>query len=100
MGRVTPATDPDVGKKTYQFDPQMDPLQVLHDPHLSPTLIWAGKKEHTSFEIPTVSLHVHERIYPRTIIKALQIKNGKGIQDSLFDSKRKNIPHNNIILNS
>lgn len=27
-----------------------------------PQLVWAGKAEHTSFEVPTVSLHVHERI--------------------------------------
>lgn len=31
-----------------------------------------GKAEHTSFEVPTVSLHVHERIDPRTIIEAVR----------------------------
>ena len=31
-----------------------------YDPHLDPQLVWAGKKEHASFEVPTVSLHVHE----------------------------------------
>jgi type I restriction enzyme R subunit len=36
-----------------------------YDPHLDPALVWAGKSEHTSFEIPTVSLHVHERIWAR-----------------------------------
>ncbi|MDP2852777.1 MAG: hypothetical protein Q8O28_00870 [Smithellaceae bacterium] len=36
-------------KRTYQYDP-----------HLDPQLQWAGKAEHTSFEVPTVSLHVHE----------------------------------------
>ncbi len=52
VGLVTPETDPDAGqKKTYEYDP-----------HLDPQLIWAGKAEHTSFEVPTVSLHVHERI--------------------------------------
>ena len=30
-----------------------------YDPHLDPQLQWAGKAEHTSFEVPTVSLHVH-----------------------------------------
>jgi adenine-specific DNA-methyltransferase len=33
-----------------------------YDPHLDPQLVWAGKKEHTSFEVHTASLHVHERI--------------------------------------
>ena len=31
-----------------------------------------GKKEHTSFDVPTVSLHVHERIDPSTIIEAVR----------------------------
>jgi len=42
-----------------------------YDPHLDPQLQWAGKTEHTSFEVPTVSLHVHERIDPRSIIEAV-----------------------------
>ncbi len=67
VGLVTPDTDPDAGrKKTYEFDP-----------HLDPQLVWAGKAEHTSFEVPTVSLHVHERIDPRTIIEATRKRNGK-----------------------
>jgi len=48
VGLVTPDTDPekDAGK-TYAYDP-----------HLDPQLQWAGKAEHTSFTVPTVSLHV------------------------------------------
>lgn len=57
VGLVTPDTDQDAPKKQYQFDP-----------HLDPQLQWAGKAEHTSFEVDTVSLHVHERIDPLTII--------------------------------
>ena len=41
-----------------------------HGPHIDPQLTWAGKAEHTSFDVPTVSLHVHERNDPRTIIEA------------------------------
>ena len=65
VGLVTPDTDRDAGKKTYAYDP-----------HLDPQLQWAGKAEHTSFEVPTVSLHVHERIEPRTIIEATRKHNG------------------------
>ena len=66
VGLVTPETDQDAGaKKTYAYDP-----------HLDPQLMWAGKVEHTSFELPTVSLHVHERIDPRTIIEAVRKRNG------------------------
>lgn len=53
VGLVTPETDRDEGRKRYE-----------HDPHLDPRLSWAGKAEHTSFEVPTVSLHVQERIDP------------------------------------
>jgi adenine-specific DNA-methyltransferase len=67
VGLVTPATDPtDPPKRTYQYDP-----------HLDPQLVWAGKAERTSFDVPTVSLHVHERIDPKTIIKAVR-SNGDG----------------------
>jgi len=89
VGLVTPKTDPDQGKKTYQYDP-----------HLDPQLVWAGKAERTSFEVPTVSLHVHERIDPRTIIRAVQKRNGDGgksvsgkmVQKSLFEEPEENPP--------
>lgn len=66
VGLVTPETDRDAGNKTYTYDP-----------HIDPALQWAGKAERTSFEIPTLSLHVHERIDPRSIIEAVRKKNGE-----------------------
>lgn len=63
VGLVTPDTDKDAPKKKYQYDP-----------HLDPQLQWAGKTEHTSFEVDTVSLHVHERIDPKTIIEHVRKK--------------------------
>ena len=80
VGLVTPGTDPVVGtRKTYAYDP-----------HLDPQLQWAGKAEHTSFRVPTVSLHVHERIDPCTIIEAVKHRNGSGgsPQMGLFESER------------
>ena len=76
VGLVTPDTDKDAGRTTY-----------AHDPHLDPQLHWAGKAEHTSFEVPTVSLHVHERIDSRTIVEAVRKRNGNGAggQMSLFE---------------
>ena len=38
----------------------------------APYLQWAGKAEHTSFEVDTVSLHVHERIDPMSILSAVR----------------------------
>ena len=83
VGLVTPETDRDAGRKTYAYDP-----------HLDPQLQWAGKAEHTSFEVPTVSLHVHERIDPRTIIEATRKRNGNGapVQGSLFELPEENPP--------
>ena len=57
-----------------------------YDPHLDPKLQWAGKAEHTSFEVPTVSLHVHERIDPRRIIEQLRKEPEPNTQLSLFQS--------------
>ena len=76
VGLVSPENDPDTGKKTYRYDP-----------HLDPTLQWAGKAEHTSFEVDTASLHVHERIDPRTIIDTVQRKTDD-TQKSLFAEER------------
>ena len=39
-------TDRDAGAAAYAYDP-----------HLEPRLDWAGKAEHASFTVPTVSLH-------------------------------------------
>ncbi len=71
-GLVSADTDPINGKKTYKFDP-----------HLDPELIWAGKAEGVSFDVDTVSLHVHERIDPLTIIDAVRNKEPDS-QRSLF----------------
>jgi adenine-specific DNA-methyltransferase len=99
VGLVTPETDPVASThKTYDYVkpvPSMKPKQELdYDPHLDPQLVWAGKKEHSSFEVPTVSLHVHERIDPYTIIKAVKKKNGNGSpkQPSLFERPEEHRP--------
>ena len=82
VGLVNEHTDKYEPKKTYEYDP-----------HLDPQLNWAGKAEHTSFEVPTVSLHVHERIDPRSIIEAVRKKNGNNYEQmSLFSSKDENPP--------
>ena len=81
VGLVTPETDRDAGTKPYS-----------HDPHVDPQLVWAGKAERTSFDVPTVSLHVHERIDPRTIIEATRKRNGSDPQQSLFTAPEENPP--------
>jgi len=82
VGLVNPQTDKESGKKTY-----------ASDSHLDPQLVWAGKAERTSFEVPTVSLHVHERIDPRSIVEAVRWRNGSNDQQiSLFQSPEENPP--------
>ncbi len=53
-----------------------------YDPHLDPQLVWAGKAEHTSFEVDVVSLHIHERISTRAILDA--VRRPEPLQLSLF----------------
>ncbi len=81
VGLVTPETDGAEEKKVYE-----------HDPHLDPQLQWAGRQERTSFEIPTVSLHVHERVDPRTIVEAVRKRPDPGGQLSLFSAPEENPP--------
>jgi adenine-specific DNA-methyltransferase len=123
VGLVTSDTDKETAeKKTYSYDPHLDPslqfdsqrsqiekiidngmtAQTLEDAKTalselkkrqSPYLNWAGKAEHTSFEVPTVSLHVHERIDPRTIIEAVRKRNGHNYEQmSLFNVSKENPP--------
>jgi adenine-specific DNA-methyltransferase len=78
IGLVKSETDPDTGKrKSYQYDP-----------HLDPQLHWAGKGERTSFEVPTASLHIHERIDPRRIVDSVR-KQEDTPQLSLFEAGKK-----------
>lgn len=130
VGIVTPATDPNSGKSVWAYDPHLDPelqfdpqrasIEALIDDALasgsldqmrdaleelkrlqSPYLNWAGKAERTSFEIDTVSLHVHERIDPASILSAVRKAmkgerkaNGaeKAMQPGLFDAPFENLP--------
>ena len=108
VGLVTPDDDADERTTRYVWDPHIDPalqfdvgraqVENLIDAALAsgdegtmraaleqlkrqaaPYLNWSGKAERTSFEVDTVSLHVHERIDPATILTALKkrIKPGK-----------------------
>lgn len=84
VGLVTPETDKDAPKRKYQYDP-----------HLDPQLVWAGKAERSSFEVDTVSLHVHERIDPLTIISRVckpKYQQGGYQQLSLFEKPENYLP--------
>ncbi len=80
VGLVSDVTDVDYGQKKKKYE---------YDPHLDPQLQWAGKAERTSFEVPVVSLHVHERIDPKTIIEAVRKEDNQPRQISLFEQQEK-----------
>lgn len=86
VGLVSSATDRLNGRTKYQ-----------HDPHIDPYLSWAGKKEGTEFEVQNVSLHIHERIDPKRIIKSFLKDEGKPRQPSLFEEPDNDPPLNKAI---
>ena len=128
VGMVDTASDGVEGQTTWAYDPHIDPtlsfdtarasIEKLIDDALasgdeavmrqaleqlkrmqSPYLNWTGKAERTSFEVDTVSLHVHERIDPATILAAVQkrIKGAKGkgkveFQPDMFAAPFENLP--------
>jgi adenine-specific DNA-methyltransferase len=58
-----------------------------------PYLNWTGKADRTSFDVDTVSLHVHERIDPRTIVEVTRKRNSdKDPQMLLFEQPEQNPP--------
>ncbi len=71
----------------------LEELRRLQAPYLQ----WTGKAERTSFEVDTVSLHVHERIDPASILSAVRKrmeddKQGKGRQGDLFAAPFEQLP--------
>lgn len=75
VGLVTAQTDKTTGKSPYQYDP-----------HIDPSLQWAGKAERMSFEVPNISLHIHERVDAKTIAKSFIKTQERSHQPSLFDA--------------
>jgi adenine-specific DNA-methyltransferase len=127
VGMVHPGNDPDAPKTRWAYDPHLDPvlnfdtaragIERLIDDALAsddparmreallelkrlqqPYLQWTGKAEGTSFEVDTVSLHVHERVDPATILAhAARRLKGKDAaqqwrQPDLFDAPFENLP--------
>ena len=94
------ANNPPVGQVNSDSEPVAPTKKTYaYDPHLDPQLMWAGKAERTSFEIPTVSLHVHERIDPKAIVAAVRTNgdrakpgDGKYRQMSLFEEPATYLP--------
>ncbi|WP_244523235.1 site-specific DNA-methyltransferase [Aerobium aerolatum] len=127
VGMVHAGTDPDGDKTVWAYDPHLDPvlnfdsaragIERLIDEALAsgdlekmrdalqelkrlqaPYLNWTGKAERTSVAVDTVSLHVHERVDPATILaNAAKRLTGKDAatqwrQPDLFAAPFENLP--------
>lgn len=76
----------------------LEKLKRLQIPYLQ----WTGKAERTSFDVDTVSLHVHERIDPATILGEVQKsmkagkqegkESGSAFQPDLYHAPFENLP--------
>lgn len=79
-----------------QMKAALEELKRLQSPYLQ----WTGKAERTSFDVDTVSLHVHERIDPATILAAVQkrIRDSKGKSSPAFQSDLFHAPFENLPL--
>jgi adenine-specific DNA-methyltransferase len=80
--------NPEAGLVNSKTDRSEGRTKYAYDPHLDPTLQWAGKQERSEFDVPNVSLHVHERIDPKTIAKSFIKEKERSAQPSLFDLER------------
>jgi len=129
VGLVNPESDPEQPKTTWKYNPHLDPalqfdvgrahVEKLIDGALAsgdekrmrvalqelkrigePYLNWTGKAERTSFAVDTVSLYVHERIDPASILAAVRkrMKDAQGKeqdkwkQPDLFAAPFENLP--------
>lgn len=85
--RAKRVNNPEVGLVSSSLDSRPVKKTYKHDPYIDPHLSWAGKEEGISFEVDTVSLHIHERIDPKRVIKQVLKNSGESVikQPSLFE---------------
>lgn len=87
------ANNPKAGYARYDRVKE-ETAKYAYDPHIDPTLQWAGKQEGMSFEVPTSSIHIHESIKPHKILrKALKTVSDDydALQVSLFPTRLDNM---------
>ena len=128
VGMVHPDNDPEQPKTVWKYDPHLDPALQFDSPRArienlidralasgnaeqmrealaelkrlqEPYLTWTGKAERTSFDVDTVSLHVHERIDPASILAVVRNRlkaetaSAEGpFQPGLFDAPFESLP--------
>ena len=81
------SNNPAIGMAKYdRSDEEMTKYE--YDPHIDPSLQWAGKAEGISFEVSASSIHIHESIKPSKILRAVQTigDDFEEVQTSLWES--------------
>lgn len=71
----------------------LETLKGMSEPYLN----WTGKAEQTSFEVPTVSLHTHEKIDSRAIIEQVRKTNSVNYEQLSMFKKEQIAPENEAI---
>jgi adenine-specific DNA-methyltransferase len=65
------------------LDREDTPTKTLeYDPHLDPQMVWAGKAERASVDVPAPSVHVHEELSAQKIVGSVRRQR---TQQPLFD---------------
>ena len=75
------ASRPEVGTQP-QFKKKKPPKTYSYDSSLDPQLVWSGKAERLSFDVPTLPLFVHERLSTEAILQTLG-RHAKNQQEEL-----------------
>ena len=78
---ATRTNNPPVGLAHLDRD-ETPSVRYAYDPNLDPQMVWTGKQERESFEIPAPSIHVHEELSAQKIISSVR-KNR--LDNFLFD---------------
>jgi adenine-specific DNA-methyltransferase len=78
---ATRTNNPPVGLAHLDRD-ETPSVKYAYDPNLDPQMVWTGKAERESFEIPAPSIHVHEELSAQKIISSVR-KNR--LDNFLFD---------------
>ena len=65
------ANNPTIGMSRYDRVAE-EATHYAHDPHIDPSLDWAGKAEGMSFDVPATSIHIHESIKPSKILRSVE----------------------------
>jgi adenine-specific DNA-methyltransferase len=78
---ATRTNNPPVGLAHLDRD-ETPTVKYAYDPNLDPQMVWTGKEERETFEIPAPSIHVHEELSAQKIISSVR-KNR--LDNFLFD---------------